>query len=99
MGGGWPDCSTPVAVNPALGLAAWWLLSAGISTPPGCPAQLIFPVGVLAAVYRGATRPPRNYEGGAVDTPFGLIPVALLRQLVRGVDLLGILVLVQLLVQ
>lgn len=99
LGGGDRGLLAVHAVNPALGLAAWWLLSAAIHMAPGYPAQLLFPVGVLAAVYRGATRPPRNYEGGAVDTPFGLIPVPLLRQLVRGADVLAILVLVQLLVQ
>jgi hypothetical protein len=32
-----------------------------------------------------------------VDTPFGLIPAALLSQLVRGVDVLAVVVLIQLL--
>ena len=47
-------------VAPALGLAAWWLLSGGIGMAPGLPVQLLFPLGVLGAVYRAATRPPRN---------------------------------------
>ncbi len=83
-------------VLPALGLAVWWLLSSGIDRAPGYPAQLLFPVGIVVAVYRNAIRPPRSYGGGAVDTPFGLIPTDLLRQLVNGVDVLAILVLIQL---
>ena len=86
-------------VAPALGLAVWWLLSGGIGMAPGLPVQLLFPLGVLGAVYRAATRPPRNYEVGAVDTPFGMVPFALLRQVARGVDVLAGLVLVQLLLQ
>jgi hypothetical protein len=99
LGGADRDLLAVHAVSPALGLAAWWLLSGGVHMPPGYPGQLLFPAGVLAAVYRGATRPPRNYEGGAFDTPFGGIPVGLLRQLVRGVDVLAVLVLAQLLFQ
>lgn len=83
-------------VAPALGLAVWWLLSAPIDSPPGYPVQLLFPAGVLAAVYRAATRPPRSYAGaGAFDTPFGMLPAGLLIQLVRGLDLLAVLALVQ----
>jgi hypothetical protein len=61
------------------------------------PAALL-PVGILAAGYRAATRPPMSYGGAAVDTPFGLIPVDLIRQLTRGPDALGLVLLAQLLV-
>jgi hypothetical protein len=85
-------------VVPAAGLALWWLASAPSVPAQGFPALLLYPAAILFAVYRGATGRPRSYEGGAVDTPFGLIPVALLRQLVRGLDVLAVVVLVALLV-
>jgi len=86
-------------VVPALGLALWWLASAG-SVPAQPPqALLVYPLAILFAVYRGATGPPRSYDGGAVDTPFGLIPAALLAQLFRGVDVLAVVVLVSLFVR
>jgi hypothetical protein len=86
-------------VVPALGLALWWLASAG--SVPAQPPQvlLVYPLAILFAVYRGATGRPRSYDGGAVDTPFGLIPAALLAQLFRGVDVLAVVVLVSLFVR
>ena len=50
--------------------------------------------GVLAAVYRTATRKPILYDGGLAHTPMGPIPVTLLRQVLRGPDLVALLVLV-----
>jgi hypothetical protein len=84
-------------VVPAVGLALWWLASAASVPAQGFPALLLYPAAILFAVYRGATGRPRSYDGGAVDTPFGLIPAALLSQLVRGVDVLAVVVLIQLL--
>jgi hypothetical protein len=63
------------------------------------PAQLLYPAAVLFAVYRGATGRPRSYHADAVDTPFGLIPVALLQQLARGLDVLAVVVLISLFVR
>jgi hypothetical protein len=85
-------------VIPALGLAPWWLATgwAGATAPPGLTAVLV--AGVIAAVYRTATRPPMSYEAGLADSPFGPIPTTLLRRLVRGPDLVAVLVLIDLFV-
>jgi hypothetical protein len=52
--------------------------------------------GGLRAVYRTASRPPMRYGGAGLDTPFGLIPVDLLAQVMRGPDVVAAMVLFQL---
>jgi hypothetical protein len=84
-------------VVPAAGLAVWWLLALPAAPAYGPVPAVLLPVGILAAGYRAATRPPMSYGGAAVDTPFGLIPFDLIRQLVRGPDVLGLVLLIQLL--
>jgi hypothetical protein len=74
-------------VVPTIGATVWWLLT----TPagPGLRAlDVVFVAGVVAAVYRAASRAPMSYDGATVDTPFGLVPVELIRQVVRGPDVL-----------
>ena len=51
--------------------------------------------GIVAALYRSASRPPMRYDGASVDTPFGLVPVDLIRQLTRGPDVLIVLIIVR----
>ncbi len=82
-------------VVPALGTVAWWLVTVPVGGAPPAVLQVVLVAGVIAAVYRAATRPPMRYGGAVVDTPFGLIPVDLLRQIVRGPDLLAVLIVVQ----
>jgi hypothetical protein len=82
-------------VVPGFGLALWWALTLPAAPVPPALAVL-FPAGLLFAVYRAATRPPLSYDGAMVDTPFGMFPSGLLKQLGRGVDVLGVLVAVQL---
>ncbi|MEU8421731.1 DUF6297 family protein [Micromonospora sp. NPDC048835] len=83
-------------VVPAVGAGLWWL-STLPSVEPG-PAWLAptLALGVVAAAFRAGTRPPIDYGGATVNTPFGMIPVDLLRQGSRGPALLAVLVLVQL---
>jgi len=84
---------------PALGLVAWWALtqwSVPTATPPALTVLLV--AGLLGAVYRTATRPPMSYDVGLAYTPMGSVPVPLLRRLLRGPDLVAILVLIDLLV-
>jgi hypothetical protein len=96
LGGTDLDLSLIHLAVPALGLAVWWSLSAAVHQAPGYPVQVIFPLGLLGAVYRSASRPPRSYDRAVVETPFGLIPLGLLRQLVRGIDVVALLLLVEL---
>jgi hypothetical protein len=87
-------------VVPALGTVLWWLATRPAGGGPlhmsGLESVLV--VGVIAAVYRAATRPPMAYGGTAFETPFGLIPVDLIRQITRGPDILAVLIIVQSLV-
>ncbi|HEX8628166.1 MAG TPA: DUF6297 family protein [Catenuloplanes sp.] len=80
---------------PGAGVASWWLLTVPAVGPAGALLDVLLPVGVLAAVYRGARRPPMVYDGAVVDTPAGLIPVGLLQQVVRGPDLVAALLVTQ----
>jgi hypothetical protein len=57
--------------------------------------EILLLAGVVAAAYRAATRPPMAYGGAAIETPFGLIPVDLLRQVTRGLDVLAVVIVVQ----
>jgi hypothetical protein len=83
---------------PALGLVVWWLLTSWSVTSTTPLALLVILVGgLLGAVYRTATRPPMSYDAGLSDTPFGPVPTLLLRRLLRGPDLVAVLVLVDLL--
>jgi hypothetical protein len=83
-------------VVPAIGLLAWWIATAwcGAASPPVVAVLVV--IGVLGAVYRTATRPPMSYEADLADSPMGPIPTTLLRQLVRGPDLVALLVLIDL---
>jgi hypothetical protein len=85
-------------VVPAIGLVLWWaatLPAGGNPTIPQITGILV--IGVLVAVYRTATRKPMSYDGGSADTPFGPVPVNLIRQTIRGPALVAVLVLVGLL--
>ncbi|WP_033340338.1 DUF6297 family protein [Catenuloplanes japonicus] len=62
--------------------------------PPWLDVTLL--AGVAGAVYRSGTRPALVYDGPVVETPFGLIPVDLLRQLWRGWDVVALLIIVDL---
>ncbi len=76
-------------VVPWVGAVLWWLLTwpAG---PHLAGVEPLIVVAVVVAAYRAATRPPMAYGGAAVDTPFGLIPVDLIRQVIRGPDVLAV---------
>ena len=84
-------------VVPAVGLAVWWsaTVPAG-AAPASYLVTTLLTAGLLGAVYRTATRKPMSYDGGLADSPFGLIPVNLLRQSLRGPDVVALLVLIAL---
>lgn len=84
-------------VVPAIGLVLWWFASLGAGALPSNQIiELILLLGTLAAVYRTATRPPMSYDTGTANTPMGPVPTTLLRRLLRGPDLVGILLLIDL---
>jgi hypothetical protein len=82
-------------VIPALATALWWVATgpAGAGGPQGLGLLLL--VGVLAAAYRSATRGPIRHGGAVLDIGMGLVPVDLIVQLARGPDVLGLVILLQ----
>ncbi len=97
VGGGDGDLKSIHLVVPAIGLAIWWLASLGAGG--AATRDVIGPLlvlGVLGAVYRTATRPPMSYDVGTADTPMGPVPTTLLRRLLRGPDVVAILILADL---
>lgn len=83
-------------VVPAVGALIWYAATLPVirTGPGGIDALLL--IGVIAAAYRAGTRPPMRYDGVVVDSPFGMIPVDLVRQILRGPDLVAVLVVLQL---
>jgi Family of unknown function (DUF6297) len=95
LGGDNPTVRAVHTAVPALGTLVWWLATWPAAGPHLGGLDAVLLAGVVAAVYRTGTRPPMTYGGTAIDTPFGLIPVDLLRRLARGPDLLAVAIIVQ----
>ncbi len=82
---------------PTIGLILWWLATVGAGALPQSQLLLVALIlGTVGAVYRTATRPPMSYDTGTANTPMGPVPTTLLRRLIRGPDVVAILVLVDL---
>jgi hypothetical protein len=58
----------------------------------GVTLAALMSAGLTAAVYRTVTRPPLDYSGPLVPTPFGDYPLDLWRQAFRGTLLLAVLI-------
>jgi hypothetical protein len=58
----------------------------------GVALAVLIAVGLTAAVYRTVTRPPLEYFGPVVPSPFGDLPLDLWRQVFRGPLLLAVLI-------
>ncbi|GIF49987.1 hypothetical protein DFJ67_7991 [Asanoa ferruginea] len=84
---------------PTLAAILFWLATVpAVGAGPGWLTVLLI-VGVAAAVYRTSTRGPMIYGGSVAESPMGSMPVDLIRQVVRGPDVLAILIAVQILVR
>ncbi|MEV0717099.1 DUF6297 family protein, partial [Asanoa sp. NPDC050611] len=99
VGGGDGALKLTHLIVPTLVATLFWLatippVGAG---PRWLPALLV--AGVAAAVYRAATRGPMVYGGSVAETPMGAIPVDMIRQVIRGPDLLAVLVAIQILIR
>src|SRR5690606_29798865 len=81
-----------------LGAVVWYLAALPVVRSFGLFGWLdaVLLLGVVVAVHRTATRRPIPHGGPVADTPFGMIPVDLLRQVLRGPDLVGTLVVIEL---
>ncbi|GAA1739531.1 DUF6297 family protein [Luedemannella helvata] len=94
VGGGNAAVRLVHLVVPAAGAGLWWLATAPVGPVLPAWATIGTLLGVVFAAYRAATRAPLDYGGAYAVTPFGTIPVDLLRQLLRGPDVIAVLVLV-----
>ncbi|MFC0004563.1 DUF6297 family protein [Micromonospora siamensis] len=97
LGGSDTELRLAHVVLPAVGALVWYAATLPVVRPTVGPVDGLLLAGIVAAAYRSATRPPMRYDGPIVDTPFAMIPVDLVRRVVRGPDLVAVLVLVQLL--
>jgi Family of unknown function (DUF6297) len=82
-------------VVPALGTALWWAITGPAAGPSLGAGAVVLVAGIVAAAYRAATRPPMSYGGTAFETPLGAFPIEILFQLARGPDLLGVVIVLQ----
>jgi hypothetical protein len=78
----------------AIGTTAWYLATLPVVRPLS-PVDFVILPGVIFAAYRTATRKPMRYGGPVADTPFGMIPVDLIRQVLRGPEIVAALVFVE----
>jgi hypothetical protein len=85
-------------VVPAVGLVLWWVATSWAGPAPGPTLTVVLTLGLLGAVYRTATRPPMSYDSDISDSPMGPVPTSLVRKVLRGPDVVALLVLVDLLV-
>jgi hypothetical protein len=98
LGGTNTELKSSHLVVPAVGLVLWWLATAAAGArPTSGVVELVLLAGTIGAVYRTATRPPMTYDTGTANTPMGPVPTTLLRRLIRGPDVVAILVLIGLL--
>ncbi len=82
-------------VVPALGAVLWWLVTWPAGGQHFGTAEIFLVAGVVAAAYRSATRKPMSYGSAVLETPFGLFPMEMFIQMARGPDLLGVVIVVQ----
>lgn len=82
-------------VVPALGVVLWWLATWPAGGTHVGNGEIFLVAGVVAAAYRSATRKPMSYGAAVLETPFGLFPMEMFIQMARGPDLLGAVIVLQ----
>ncbi|HWE89039.1 MAG TPA: DUF6297 family protein [Pseudonocardiaceae bacterium] len=91
LGGTDADLRLTHLLLPALAALVWSALAAPALHGHVLATTVLSAVGATIAIYRVATRPPMDYSSPALATPFGVVPINLVRQLARGPALLLIL--------
>ena len=71
--------------------SATWTAIVAPGLGGGIALAALIAAGLTAAAYRTVTRPPLDYSGPLVPTPFGDYPLDLWRQIFRGTLLLAVL--------
>jgi len=74
--------------------SATWTAIVAPGLGGGIALAALITAGLTAAVYRTVTRPPLDYSGPLVPTPFGDYPLTLWGQIFRGLLLLTVLTVV-----
>lgn len=97
LGGGEMAVRLAHLVLPALAAALWWGATMPAARAGAGGSEIALLAGVVAAVYRGATRGPVSYGSAVLDTPFGLFPIELVLQLARGFDILSLVIILRVL--
>ena len=82
---------------PAAAAVLWWILTRPAGGSSTGLMEIVMLSGVVAAVYRAAKRPRIDYSAPVVETPLGLLPLGLVLQLARGPDVLGGVIVLQIL--
>jgi hypothetical protein len=72
--------------------SATWTVIVAPGLGGGIALAALIAAGLTAAAYRTVTRPPLDYSGPLVPTPFGDYPLDLWRQVLRGPLLLAVLI-------
>ena len=72
--------------------SATWTAIVAPGLGGGIALAALIAAGLTAAAYRTVTRPPLDYSGPLVPTPFGDYPLDLWRQILRGPLLLAVLI-------
>jgi hypothetical protein len=72
--------------------SATWTVIVAPGLGGGIALAALIAAGLTAAAYRTVTRPPLDYSGPLVPTPFGDYPLALWLQVLRGPLLLAVLI-------
>ncbi|MDR7278035.1 DUF6297 family protein [Catenuloplanes atrovinosus] len=96
LGGGDTALKLAHLVVPALAATLFFLVTTPVAGTRPLWTDAVLLAGAVGAVYRSGTRRAMVYDGPVVETPFGLIPADLLRQLGRGWDVVALLIVVDL---
>ncbi|WNV88132.1 DUF6297 family protein [Umezawaea sp. Da 62-37] len=92
--GGSDTASTLVHLAlPTTAALLWTLATAPVLTPVHAALSVL---GSVAAVYRGATKPPMEYSSPLLDTPMGAMPIGIIARMLRGPGLVVVVAVVQL---
>ncbi|MBY6314630.1 MULTISPECIES: DUF6297 family protein [Nocardiaceae] len=74
------------SVVPTFAAIVWAALMC-LVTPITVGMAMLIAAGLAGSALRAATRPPVDFGGPVVDSPFGLLPVSLIASVTRGLDL------------
>ena len=87
LGGTNADLRLIHLVVPTVGAAVWLAATAPAGRSLSPAGEVLLLAGLAAAVYRTASRPPIDYDSAFATSPVGPLPIGLITQAIRGLDL------------